>query len=366
MPQSTSVQPQHGFRRSGVPCSTATSAADGAFVYAVRSTGVYCKPSCPSRRPRRDRVEFFAKRRRCRARAGYRPCRRCRPEQGAGRRSVDRQKYVAPCVYLANVEGHLSLARLAARIGGQPLSLSNAASSASSASLLASTPMRCRLQRLKRGLRSGFACGTAAMVDAGYGSSSRFYERAAAKLAMAAGSVSTGRGRHAHVLCDRRLSTRPPAGGRDRTRRLSGVSMGSSDGDLVSAPEGGVSGRRGSPHQHRASRAGRGRSSATSRGGGPRLRSLPLDVQATAFQWQVVDGARGDSVRRDANLSAGCRLDWTAVVGFARLHTPALPTRSRWPFHVTGWSGPAAAWADTAGALRERRPLLAAEHRMKD
>ena len=56
--------------------------ADGAFVYAVRSTGIYCRPSCPSRRPRRDRVEYFAAGADAVA-AGYRACRRCDPEAAA-------------------------------------------------------------------------------------------------------------------------------------------------------------------------------------------------------------------------------------------------------------------------------------------
>src|SRR6516225_9427249 len=55
-------------------------AADALFVYAVRTTGVFCRPSCPSRRPLRESVEFFATGEQARA-AGYRACRRCRPEQ---------------------------------------------------------------------------------------------------------------------------------------------------------------------------------------------------------------------------------------------------------------------------------------------
>src|SRR4051794_34934796 len=56
---------------------------DGQFVYAVRSTGVYCRPSCPSRRPGRGRVTFFPTPSGA-AREGYRPCRRCRPDEPAG------------------------------------------------------------------------------------------------------------------------------------------------------------------------------------------------------------------------------------------------------------------------------------------
>ena len=54
--------------------------ADGTFVYAVTSTGVYCRPSCPSRRPRADRVKFFDTGTEAR-REGFRPCKRCKPDQ---------------------------------------------------------------------------------------------------------------------------------------------------------------------------------------------------------------------------------------------------------------------------------------------
>src|SRR5260370_9566154 len=55
---------------------------DGAFVYAVRSTGIYCRPSCPSRRPRRAQVDFFPVPE-VAERAGFRPCRRCQPGDAA-------------------------------------------------------------------------------------------------------------------------------------------------------------------------------------------------------------------------------------------------------------------------------------------
>src|SRR5262245_63208111 len=55
------------------------AAADGTFVYGVTSTGVYCRPSCPSRRPRADRVRFFDTTTDARH-AGFRACKRCRPD----------------------------------------------------------------------------------------------------------------------------------------------------------------------------------------------------------------------------------------------------------------------------------------------
>ncbi|HEX5764491.1 MAG TPA: Ada metal-binding domain-containing protein, partial [Woeseiaceae bacterium] len=53
-------------------------AADGSFFYAVRTTGVYCRPTCPSKRPRRANVEFFATGEAA-EKAGFRPCKRCSP-----------------------------------------------------------------------------------------------------------------------------------------------------------------------------------------------------------------------------------------------------------------------------------------------
>ena len=56
-----------------------TSKPDGAFIYAVKTTGIYCRPGCPSRRPKRENVIFFDRARDAAA-AGFRPCKRCRPD----------------------------------------------------------------------------------------------------------------------------------------------------------------------------------------------------------------------------------------------------------------------------------------------
>src|SRR6185437_1944431 len=78
-------------RSAGMPIISSTDAfwrlvlahdrsADGAFVYGVRSTGIYCRPSCPSRRPKRDQVVFFALPEAA-ERQGFRECRRCKPRR---------------------------------------------------------------------------------------------------------------------------------------------------------------------------------------------------------------------------------------------------------------------------------------------
>src|SRR6266542_1649952 len=90
-------------------------AADGRFVYAVRSTRIYCRPSCPSRRPRRDRVTFFDTPLAA-ARAGYRGCRRCRPDAAAEADPwIDRIRRA--CEQLANTDAKPSLAALARKVG---------------------------------------------------------------------------------------------------------------------------------------------------------------------------------------------------------------------------------------------------------
>src|SRR5262245_61512573 len=85
------------------------------FVYAVRSTGIFCRASCPSRRPARSRVAFFATPGEART-AGFRPCRRCRPEGGGARDWVESvQRAIA-----ARLDGPVRLHDLAAAVGTSP------------------------------------------------------------------------------------------------------------------------------------------------------------------------------------------------------------------------------------------------------
>src|SRR5664279_5770207 len=88
---------------------------DGSFVFAVRTTGIYCRPSCPSRRPRRDSVEFFTNPNDA-ERAGYRACLRCKPTEIAAQ-----AQYVARArQMLDNAEGAMILAGLSKHVGLSP------------------------------------------------------------------------------------------------------------------------------------------------------------------------------------------------------------------------------------------------------
>ena len=77
------------------------AARDGQFVFAVSSTGVYCRPSCPARRPRRENVKFFSRPEQA-EKAGYRACLRCRPKAASGNPLSDSAKEI--CRY---IEQHL-------------------------------------------------------------------------------------------------------------------------------------------------------------------------------------------------------------------------------------------------------------------
>ena len=112
---------------------------DGAFVYAVRSTGIYCRPSCPSRRPQRDRVEFFADPNAA-ERAGFRACQRCRPETKETDPAT--AKVVAACKLIESAEEPLlsAISPLPSRSAPRIYCV---ASRNSSVSLPANTPTRC-------------------------------------------------------------------------------------------------------------------------------------------------------------------------------------------------------------------------------
>jgi AraC family transcriptional regulator of adaptative response/methylated-DNA-[protein]-cysteine methyltransferase len=156
------------------------SARDGEFVYAVATTGVYCRPSCPSRRPRRENVQFFLTTEQA-ERAGYRACLRCRPKSVTGNPQADGVKTI--CRYIEqHLDEPLTLGRLGKEFHQSPFHLQRRFKA-----VLGITPREyadsCRLRQLKRNLQSGDSV-TRAMYDAGYGSSSRLYERTASQLGM--------------------------------------------------------------------------------------------------------------------------------------------------------------------------------------
>ena len=99
----------------GRPSCAATARWDGRVIGAVKTTGIYCKPSCPARRPKRENVDFFATAEEARA-AGYRPCLRCKPDE-VGR---DREAVAKAVKLIEQAEEPPSLAELAEAVGYAP------------------------------------------------------------------------------------------------------------------------------------------------------------------------------------------------------------------------------------------------------
>ena len=166
---------------------------DGRFVYAVDSTGVYCRPTCPSRRPQQSRVHFFDGPEEA-ERAGYRACRRCLPDQPSPqsqqaelvRRVCDR---IADQI-LEHPEGLPSLSQLSQAAGVSPSHLQRVFRKE-----LGLTPRQYaharRLERFKSLVRQGNGLSDA-MFDAGFSSSSRLYESSADHLGMTPGKYRKG------------------------------------------------------------------------------------------------------------------------------------------------------------------------------
>lgn len=158
---------------------------DGRFVFAVRTTGVYCRPSCPSRRPRRDSVEFFTNPSEA-ERAGYRACLRCKPTQVSSQaRTVTRARKILD-------ESHVvvTLAKLSEGVGVSPFYLQRLFKRATGLSPREYQAAR-RMRHVKQGLRKG-ADVTTALYDAGFSSPSRLYENTSPHLGMTPGAYRAG------------------------------------------------------------------------------------------------------------------------------------------------------------------------------
>lgn len=167
--------------------------ADGRFVFAVSSTGVYCRPSCPSRHAQRFRVRFFAAPAAARA-EGYRACKRCRPDEPA-RAEPALAAVRRACAFLDRravdaMDGVPGLDKIAGAAGLSPHHLHRQFKR-----LIGVTPRQYwdqrRLGRVKTGLARGEGV-TAALYDAGYGSSSRLYEASNARLGMTPATYARG------------------------------------------------------------------------------------------------------------------------------------------------------------------------------
>jgi AraC family transcriptional regulator, regulatory protein of adaptative response / methylated-DNA-[protein]-cysteine methyltransferase len=273
--------------------------ADGAFVYAVRSTGIYCRPSCPSRKPRRTQVEFFSLPDAAEQK-GFRACRRCRPRLARLRdprtaavarvcREIETQIDADGGVSAGvnDSEARLTLGALSAAAGMSAHQLERAFRSVMGISPRQYADAR-RMRRLKSRLKKGDDV-TTALYDAGFGSSSRLYERAPAQLGMTPATYRQGgAGMIIHYTVVGSPLGRLLVGATDRG--ISALYLGKDDGPLENAlrkeyPRAEIQ------RDRNGLEAWVGKILEHLRGREPNL-DLPTDVQATAFQRRVWEELR--------------------------------------------------------------------------
>lgn len=268
--------------------------ADGLFVYAVRSTGIFCRPSCPSRKPRREQVVFFALPQAA-EQQGFRACRRCRP-CSADLRDARTKAVARVCREIESRihadagdagEAPVTLAALSGTAGMSPHQLERAFRG-----VMGITPRQYadaqRMRRLKSRLRKGDDV-TTALYDAGFGSSSRLYERAPSQLGMTPATYRQGgAGMRIHYTIVTSPLGRLLVGATERG--ISALYLGESDTRLEAALQ----------DEYPRAEILRDRNGlegwverilAHLRGKEPHL-DLPTDVQATAFQRRVWEELR--------------------------------------------------------------------------
>jgi len=270
----------------------------------VRSTGIYCRPSCPSRKPRREQVVFFPLAEAA-EQNGFRACRRCRPRAvqlsdpkiaAVARvcREIDAHILADPNAD-SNGETRMTLATLSASAGMSPHQLERAFRST-----IGITPKQYadaqRMRRLKSRLKRGDNV-TTALYDAGYGSASRLYERAPSHLGMTPAEYRRGgAGMRIHYTVVASPLGRLLVGATDRG--ISALYLGESDAALLAALRKEYPRAELFPDAHdRAGGSSKGlrgwieKILAHLRGQEPHL-DLPTDVQATAFQRRVWEELR--------------------------------------------------------------------------
>src|SRR5882762_8470809 len=258
---------------------------DGSFVFAVRSTGIYCRPSCPARRPGREQVSFFQLPEAA-EQAGFRACRRCHPRRvQAGDPQIDLVRRICHAID-EHDEEPLTLKTLSTETGVSAHHLQRTFKS-----VMGITPRQYaesrRLDQFKSRIKEG-ASVTEAMYDAGYGSSRGLYEKSSGRLGMT--PATYGRGgqgmRIVYTIAGCPLGRVLVAA---TERGVCSVALGDSDSELISAlfseyPKASIDSRDTliSPSLN----VWLDRVLEHLSGKTPSI-DLPLDIQATAFQWRV-------------------------------------------------------------------------------
>lgn len=165
------------------------AAADGSFVYAVKTTGVYCRPSCPSRAPKRGNVTFYDTAADAEA-AGYRACRRCKPD-GRSLAEATADAVAKACRLIENAQAMPKLEELAASAGLSPFHFHRQFKAVTGLTPRAYGAAE-RAKRIRAELADGKSSVTSAIYGAGFGSNSRFYEKSDQVLGMTPSAFRQG------------------------------------------------------------------------------------------------------------------------------------------------------------------------------
>lgn len=252
--------------------------ADGAFFFAVRSTSIYCRPSCPARRPLRRNTLFFQTRQDA-EREGYRPCRRCKPNEIP----VSALIVLRAARVLENESDEaVNVNTLARQVGVRTDALRRAfrqQTGLNPKQLAAAL----QLKRFKKLLRDGNSIADA-LYATGYGSASRVYERSDAQLGMTPATYQKG-GKGMKIKYTTTKSSLGEVLVAATERGVSAVYLGDSEAKLANEL------RREYPRAEIGAEKGAFSDwvqevLARVEGSAPR-RELPLDLQATAFQRRV-------------------------------------------------------------------------------
>jgi AraC family transcriptional regulator of adaptative response/methylated-DNA-[protein]-cysteine methyltransferase len=276
-----------------------SAAADGSFVYSVASTGVYCRPSCGARTPRPANVRFHAGPAEAEA-AGFRPCKRCRPNE-APRAERQAALVAEACRRIEAAEEPPSLGELADAAGVSPYHFHRLFKAVTGL-----TPKGYAVAHRSGRVRSALEAGeqvTRALYEAGFGSSGRFYAAADAALGMPPAAYR--RGGEAMAI---RYATAACSLGRvlaaASERGICAILMGDEDGPLVADlhrrfPNAAIS--EGADAFRETVAAVVGMIEEPGRG-----LSLPLDIRGTAFQqrvWQALRAIPSGETRSYAEVA---------------------------------------------------------------
>ncbi|HGY5109252.1 bifunctional DNA-binding transcriptional regulator/O6-methylguanine-DNA methyltransferase Ada [Citrobacter sp. Cb080] len=258
--------------------------ADGQFVFAVQTTGIFCRPSCRAKHALRKNVSFFADARQALA-AGFRPCKRCQPDKDSAHQH--RLEKIAHACQLLEQESPLTLDELAQQVAMSPYHLHRLFKATTGM-----TPKAWQQSWRARRLRDALAKGvpvTQAILNAGFPDSSSYYRKADQTLGMTAKQFRKGGDNVSvrYTLADCSLGRCLVA---ESERGICAILLGDDDATLVADLHGLFPAAQDVPADTDFQQRVREVIAAINARDAPL--SLPLDIRGTAFQQQVWQALR--------------------------------------------------------------------------